>query len=382
MAEDSDLERTEPASQKRLDDAREKGQVPRSPELSTFAVLLAGGGAMVGLGSGLMQGLERMMTATLTLDRAVAFRPELMLERFQAAAIEMFITFAPYLGIVTLAALAAPMLVSGWLFTFEAVAPQFSRLSPVAGLGRMFSVRSLIELGKAIAKATLIGTIAYLVIEGQIDPILGLANEDSRPAILHLGSLLGIAFFSVVGALALVVAIDVPFQIWQHQKQFRMTKEEQKQEYRESEGDPQIKGRIRQLQREQARRRMMSEVPKADVVVTNPTHFAVALRYSERSNRAPVVVAKGSSMVAERIIELARENDVPVLRAPPLARALHEYGDLGREIPAALYTAVAEVLAYVYQLSRYRVEGGVLPDAPGDIPVPPELDPALGGEEA
>lgn len=337
---------------------------------------------MVGLGSGLMHGLERMMSATLTLDRAVAFRPELMLERFHAAAIEMFITFAPYLGIVVLAALAAPMLVSGWLFTFEAVAPQFSRLSPAAGLGRMFSMHGLVELGKAIAKATLIGTIAYLVIQGQIDPILGLAAEDLQAASAHLGALLGTAFFSVVGALALIVAIDVPFQIWQHHKQFRMTKEEQKQEYRESEGDPQIKGRIRQLQREQARRRMMSEVPKADVVVTNPTHFAVALRYREGTMRAPTIVAKGSSKVAERIMEVARENDVPVLRAPPLARALHAHGDLGREIPAALYTAVAEVLAYVYQLTRYRAEGGPRPDAPTNIPVPPELDPALDGEGA
>ena len=179
-----------------------------------------------------------------------------------------------------------------------------------------------------------------------------------------------------------VVAVDVPFQIWEHHRQLRMTKEEVRQEYKETEGDPQLKARIRQLQREQARRRMMAEVPKADVVVTNPTHFAVALRYREGSMRAPMVVAKGSDKVAERIIELARDNAVPVLRAAPLARALHAHGDLGREIPAALYTAVAEVLAYVYQLTRYERSGGDEPVAPTAIAVPPELDPAIGGDEA
>lgn len=381
MAEDSDLERTEPASQKRLDEARERGQVPRSPELSTFAVLMTAGSVLLFLGADIMSGLERIMSTGLTLDRAAAMKPELMVQRLHEAMSNTLLTFVPYLAVLFIVALAAPMLVSGWLFTLDAVAPKYSRVDPVSGLSRIFSTHGLGELGKAIAKTLVIGTVAVIVMRGELEPILGLVAESLRPAIAHLGHLLVVTFLFVVGALALVVAIDVPLQIWNHRKQLRMTKEEVKQEYRESEGDPHIKGRIRQLQRERARRRMMAEVPKADVVVTNPTHYAVALRYRERSMRAPLVVALGSAQVAERIVQLARENDVPVLRAPPLARALHAHADLGKEIPAALYTAVAEVLAYVYQLSRYRVQGGDAPEAPSAIPVPPELDPALGGEE-
>lgn len=381
MAEDSDLERTEPASQKRLDEARERGQVPRSPELSTFAVLMTGGSALLFLGGDLMDGMERLMSSGLTLDRADALKPELMIARLNQAMSDVLITFLPYLGLLFLVALAAPMLVSGWLFTLDAVAPKYSRINPVSGLGRIFSAHGLGELGKAIGKTLVIGTVAVAVMRGELEPILGLVSESVRPAIAHLGHLLAVTFLFVVGALALIVAIDVPLQIWNHRRQLRMTKQEVKQEYKESEGDPHIKGRIRQLQRERARRRMMSEVPKADVVVTNPTHYAVALRYRERSMRAPMVVALGSSHVAERIVALARENNVPVLRSPPLARALHAHAELDREIPSALYTAVAEVLAYVYQLSRYRLQGGDPPDEPGNIPVPPELDPALDGGE-
>lgn len=382
MAEDSDLERTEPASQKRLDEARERGQVPRSPELTTFAVLLAAGGSMMFLGRDLVHSLESVMASSLTLDRAVAFTPQLMMTRLHDAMALALLSFAPYFLVVLLVAMAAPLLVSGWLFTLDAVAPQFSRINPVSGLKRIFSTHGLVELAKAIAKTLVIGGVAVWIMNREIEPILGLLAEPSRSAMGHLGDLLVVAFLFVVGAFALVVVIDVPFQIWDHHRQLRMTKEEVKQEFKESEGDPQIKARIRQLQREQARRRMMSEVPKADVVVTNPTHFAVALRYREGTMRAPVVVAKGSERVAERIIELARENAVPVLRAAPLARALHAHGELQREIPAALYGAVAEVLAYVYQLSRHRLEGGPAPEAPEYIAVPPELDPALGGEEA
>ncbi|MEI7968414.1 MAG: flagellar biosynthesis protein FlhB [Betaproteobacteria bacterium] len=382
MAEDSDLERTEPASQRRLDEARSRGQIPRSPELATFAVLLAGGASMLFLGSELVHGLETMMVDGLTLDRGAAFGADAMTSRLRDAVQHVLLSFAPYLAVLVLIALLAPMLVSGWVFSVEAIGPQFSRLNLASGLGRMFSTHGLVELGKALAKTAVIGGVAALAVINKLDIILGLASEPVTVAIAHLGHMLLTTFMSVVGAMALIVAIDVPFQIWNHHRQLRMTKEEARKEYRESEGDPQIKARIRQLQREQASRRMMSEVPKADVVVTNPTHFAVALRYREGSMRAPMVVAKGADRVAERIMSLAEENAVPVLRAAPLARALHAHAELGREIPASLYTAVAEVLAYVYQLSRYEQFGGEPPEAPGEIPVPPELDPALGEEAA
>ncbi len=377
MAEDSDLERTEPPTPKRLEEAREKGQVPRSPELTTFAVLLAAGGSLYLFGGSFAARLETIMAAGLTLDRDSAFRPDRMGARLYELSLEALLAFAPLLAVVVAVALVAPMLVSGWLVSGEAVTPQASRLNPASGLKRIFSAHGAVELVKALLKATVVGAAVVWVMMDEIAPMVGLASEAPRPALAHLGQMLGFSFLVATGALALIVAIDVPFQIWEHRKQLRMTKEEVRQEMKETEGDPMIKGRIRQLQREAARRRMMAEVPKADVVVVNPTEFAVALRYREAAMRAPTVVAKGSALLAARITDIARENGVPVVRVPPLARALHAHAELGREIPAPLYTAVAEVLAYVYQLERFEMAGGERPEPPSDVPVPPELDPAL-----
>lgn len=382
MAEDTDLERTEPATPKRLQEAREKGQVPRSPELSTFAVLLAGGGGLYYLGRTLIGGLENIMIGGLSVDRDAAFRTDQMLARLHDSAAAALNGLAPWFIVVALAAVLAPLLVSGWLFTGQALVPQFSRLNPFTGLGRIFSTRGLIELGKALAKAAVVGGVATWALYDDLEPILGLAREPTGAALAHLGHLIVMTFLVVVGAMALLVAIDVPFQLWDHARQLRMTKEEVRQEMRETEGSPEVKSRIRQLQREAARRRMMAEVPRADVVVTNPTRFAVALRYREAEMRAPTVVAKGSALLAERIVAVARENGVPVLRTPPLARALHAHAELGREIPAPLYSAVAEVLAYVYQLDRHALYGGPEPALPEELPVPPELDPVLEREEA
>lgn len=380
MAEDSDLERTEAATPRRLEQAREEGQIARSPELTTFAVLLTAGLAMLFLGSTLIRGLERMMEQALWVDRATAFRSEAMIARLYEGMVAVLIDLAPFFALLVLAAIVAPMLVSGWLFTFEAVAPKFTRINPLTGLGRIFSAHGAVELAKAILKAVLVGGVAAWVIYSEFQPLIGLASEPARPGIAHLGELIIVAFLMVVGAMALIVVVDVPFQIWDHARQLRMTKEEVKQELKETEGDPQIRARIRQLQRERARRRMMAEVPKADVVVTNPTRYAVALRYRSGAMRAPTVVASGSALLAERIREVAIANRVPVVQAPPLARALHAHAELGQEIPTALYTAVAEVLAYVYQLRRFETEGGDAPTLPETLPVPAELDPEIEPE--
>jgi len=206
--------------------------------------------------------------------------------------------------------------------------------------------------------------------------------EPLDQGIHHMGSLVMSTFMLVAGSTLLLVAIDVPLQLWEHSRKLKMTKEELRQEYKETEGSPEIKGRIRQLQREAARKRMMSEVPKADVIVTNPTHYAVALRYQDDAMRAPKVVAKGSALLAQRIRDLGEENHVPILQAPPLARALYHHAELDEEIPATLYTAVAEVLAYVYQLRKYEVGAGLKPDAPRELAVPPELDPENQTENA
>lgn len=375
MAEATDLERTEPASQRRLDQARERGQIARSPELATFAVLMASGAGLLFMGGLLARSLADVMRAGLTVDRSAAFDPARMGVRLYEAATAALVGFSPFFLLVAAVAIFTPMLVSGWLFTVQGLGPDFSRLNPMAGFSRILSWRGVIELSKGVLKALLVGGVAVLVVWSERGQIIGLGNEPLEPALLHLGHLLGYTFLLVAGSLALIVLVDVPFQIWDHHRQLRMTKEELRQEMKETEGDPQIKARIRALQREAARRRMMAQVPKADVVVTNPIRFAVALRYTEGSMRAPRVVAKGSLLLAQRIVELAHGAGVPVLRSPPLARALFAHAEIDRDIPAALYTAVAEVLAWVYQVRRFETSGGEPPREPSAVAVPAELDP-------
>jgi flagellar biosynthesis protein FlhB len=254
--------------------------------------------------------------------------------------------------------------------------PKFSKLDPIAGIGRMFSTHSLVELLKAVAKAALVGVVGAWVIWHNKDAVMLLMTQPLAVAIPQLGNLMWACFLAIMGGMLLIAAVDVPFQLYEHNKKLMMTKEEVRQEAKESEGNPEVKGRIRRLQREMAQRRMMSEIPTADVVVTNPTHYSVALKYSETGMRAPIVVAKGSHLTAARIREIATENNVPILEAPPLARALYKHTEIGDVIPEALYTAVAEVLAYIYQLRRYNKEGGEQPSEPHDLPVPAELDPA------
>lgn len=374
MAEDSDLERTEPASQRRIEQAREKGQVARSRELTTVAVLLAAGGGVMGMGPGMMEHFRSLMTNALTLDKTAAFDPAQMLLHLSRHSMDMIITFLPFLGLMVAVTVASSVAISGWLFSIEALAPDFSRINPMKGVSRIISWSGMVEMVKAVAKAALIGGVAVWVMWHDVDGIIALASESLEAGAVHLASMVVFTFMAVSGSMLLIVAIDVPFQLWSHSRQLKMTKEEVRQEAKENEGDPHVKARIRALQREAARRRMMAEVPKADVIVTNPTHYAVALRYQENKMSAPQVVAKGAALLAQRIRELGEENRVPILEAPALARALFRHAELGQEIPAKLYTAVAEVLAYVYQLRRYRTYGGAQPELPAELPVPPELD--------
>ncbi|OIQ82447.1 flagellar biosynthetic protein FlhB [mine drainage metagenome] len=374
MAEDSDLERTEPASPRRLEEARNKGNIPRSRELNTFTVLMTAGTTLFIMGVPLAQGLMQMMKRGLTFDRSSLNVPGLMWSSLMQATLDMLVLFFPLLLALLVAALAAPMLLGGWLMSAEALAPDFGRTNPFKGLSRILSVTSLAELGKAIAKSLVVGLVGFWVIWHDWQEMLGLANESLHGGTAHMIHLLGWSFILITAGMILIVAIDVPFQLWEYSRKLRMTKEEVRQEMKESEGDPQLKGRIRAMQREAARKRMMSEVPKADVIVTNPTHYAVALRYNEKEMRAPLVVAKGSYLLAERIRELGSENGIPILRTPPLARALYKHAELDQEIPAGLFAAVAEVLAYVYQLRSYNKQGGVKPELPATLPVPEGMD--------
>ncbi|MBR7798798.1 flagellar biosynthesis protein FlhB [Undibacterium fentianense] len=375
MAEDSGLERTEPASPQRLEKAREEGDVPRSKELSTCTVLLAAGGGLYFYGDSLFAHLAKSMTRSIAFDRSAAFDLNFLMMQIVGSLQDVLLAFVPIAGLFLLAALGSPLLIGGWLFSFKAIEPKFSRLDPIAGIGNLVSSRAGIELVKAILKTILVGVIAWMVVARQKDAIFGLIYEPLDQSISHLGHMLGVCFLAIVGGLVLIAAIDAPYQMWAYAEKLKMTHQEVIQESKEANGNPQIKAKIRQQQREMARRRMMSEVPTADVVVTNPTHFSVALKYADGSNGAPRVVAKGADAVAAKIKELAKENNVPILEAPPLARALFKHTELGDEIPEALYSAVAEILAYVFQLRTYRKTGGVQPMEPRNIQVPNGLDP-------
>jgi flagellar biosynthetic protein FlhB len=376
MAEDSDLEKTEQPSERKLEQAKEKGQLARSRELSTFTVLMAGGGVLWLMGSSLTQHMVKLLHDGLSFNQELAFNTALLTPRLYELSVEMLLVFAPLLLAVLLAAAFSPMLLNGWSFSTQALQPQFSRMDPLSGIARMFSMNSLVELVKALAKSAVVGGVGAWVIWHNKDAVLALSSQNLSAAIPQMGHLLGSSFMAVVGAMFLIVLVDVPFQLWEHNKKLMMTKDELRQESKETDGDPMVKGRIRAMQREASRRRMMSAIPTADVVVTNPTHYAVALKYSEDGMRAPTVVAKGADLLAKRIREVATEHHVPILEAPPLARALHKHTELGDTIPEALYTAVAEVLAYVYQLKRYETQGGARPIAPDVLPVPASLDPA------
>lgn len=374
MADDNDLERTEPASPRRLEKAREEGQVPRSQELTTFTLLMAASGGLWVMGSLIIQKLFILLENGLQIEREIAFNPALLSPRLFQLALDGLLAIAPLLAGLVMVALVSPMLLSGWLFSSKALMPDFKRLNPATGVKRIFSSHGLVELVKAIAKAGVIGGVAAGIIWSHKQDVLDLISMSLDVSLPVMGRLIGMTFMLIVGAMLLLVVIDVPFQLWNHARQLRMSKEDLRKEAKEDEGDPQVKARIRSMQREMARRRMMAEVPKADVVVTNPTHYAVALKYQDRSMRAPKVVAKGSQLVAARIRELATEHHIPVLEVPPLARALYHHVELESEIPETLYTAVAHVLAYVFQLKRYQTTGGAAPQLSPDITVPAELD--------
>ena len=363
MAE-SGQERTERATPKRLKEAREKGQVPRSQELSIAAVCIAAAVAIYSLGRMAAGNFADLMRDTLSIDPVTAMDEQAIWPALATAGARALWIILPILGATFFAALAAPIAIGGWNFSAGALLPQFSRLNPANGLGRMFSARGMVELGKGIAKVAVVAVTGWVLLRGLTPQLMGLSSEPLPGAIGHAASLAGYSLLMLVLGLAIIAAFDVPFQLWQHAKELRMTREEVREEMKESEGSPETRGRIREAQRALSRGRMLQDVPKADVVITNPTHFAVALRYDENKMRAPIVVAKGTELLAAKIREIATENGVPIIEAPPLARALYKSVEIGREVPAALYVTVAQVLTYVYQLKAARERGATPPPPP------------------
>ncbi len=373
MAEegDSGQERTEQPSNKRLEEARKQGQVPRSIDLNAAAVMLLAGGGLHFFGSRMGNQLYDLMRSGLTLTREDMLDESRALGIFANEITRAMMICAPILGLTLAAALLAPLAIGGWNLSFEALAPKFDKLNPTEGLQRMFSARSLVELAKAFAKFVFIALVSVCLLWTNLGQLMGLGAEPLNSGMMHAATLVGNAFLVLAGTMGLIAAVDVPWQLYQHNQKLMMSRQELKEEAKESDGSPEMKGRIRRAQAEAARRRMMQEVPKADVIVTNPTHFAVALRYDEKRMRAPIVIAKGADLIAARIREIATENNVPIFEAPPLARALHRHVEINDEIPSNLYVAVAQVLTYIYQLKNARRYGAVIPARPT---IDPKLD--------
>ena len=352
MAEEQLQERTEQPTPKRREDARKKGDVPRSRELTMTGVMLSGAAALLLLSGPFADRLLESFAGGFQLSRAQVFDTNYMLQAFAAVGKPVLIGMIP-LGIVLLAAVfLSAAAIGGWAFSMQAVGFKFERLSPVKGFKRIFSANSLNELFKAIAKFGVVAAIAIAWLWWSIDELMALGRQPIGAAIARAIEICGVSLLVVSCGLIFIAAFDVPFQLWQHQKKLRMTRQQVRDEMKETEGRPEVKSRIRTLQQQIATRRMMEELPDADVVITNPTHFAVALKYDDTSMGAPRVIAKGKDRLAARIREVAEEHGVPLFSAPPLARVLYRTTEIGDEIPGRLYTAVAQVLAYIYQLNE------------------------------
>ncbi|MEJ1297562.1 MAG: flagellar biosynthesis protein FlhB [Candidatus Sedimenticola sp. (ex Thyasira tokunagai)] len=374
MAENEDgQEQSEQPTAKRLQDAKKKGQVARSRELNTMMITLIGGVALVMMSEQLGNGMAEMMGGSFTVPRADMFDPMAMVRRLSSSLQQVALLLAPFFALVVVVAILSSVALGGIAFSGQAMAPKLSKLNPIKGMGRLFSLKGLLELLKAMIKFILVGGATALVLWQLLDQFIGLSSMTLGPAVSQLSGLIGGSFVLIASTLILVAVVDVPFQIWDHKRQLKMTKQEVKEELKDTEGRPEVKGRIRNLQRELATRRMMEEVPKADVIVTNPTHYAVALRYDQSKMIAPKVVAKGVELVAANIRKVGEEHGVPVMESPALARAIYFHTELGESIPAGLYLAVAKVLAYVFQLKSYSSEGGEPPTVPDELEVPEEL---------
>ena len=343
-------ERTEEPSQKRLQDARERGQVPRSRELTNFATMIGGSAVLVAIGGSLAGRLSQVMHRALVIDplslRDTGSMMSALGEACMSALTMLLPLFAALVGLVLLASLA----LGGWTFSPQAMAPDFTRLSPLAGLKRLFGLRGASELGKALLKCAVVGGVCAAIVSWTFRDVLALAHMAPRAAIGRGAGLLGWSFVWLCASLVLVAIIDVPLQLFQFNVALRMTRQEVRDEAKESDGRPETKQRIRQMQQTLARRRMMHKVPTADVVIVNPTHFAVALKYDPQKMRAPRVLAKGVDLVAQNIRRIAEEHRVPVFESPKLARALYRSTDLNKEIPTGLYVAVAQVLSYIFRV--------------------------------
>lgn len=374
MAESDGQERTEDATAKRLQQAKDKGQVARSKELASVSVLVCGSVALMWFGEDVAKALFSIMERFFSISREEIYDTNKLLEIVGGALVAL--VFPVFLILMTLfvAALLGAAGLGGISFSAEAAMPKASKMNPMSGIKRMFGMQSWVELLKSILKVSLVGGTAFYLIDKSKADLFQLSLDTYPANIFHSLDILLNFILLISCTLLIVVAIDIPFQIWQHANQLKMTKQEIKDEYKETEGKPEVKGRIRMLQREMTQRRMMSDVPSADVIVTNPEHYSVALRYDQSKDSAPIVVAKGVDHIAMKIREIAREHNIDILPAPPLARALYHSTELEQQIPDGLFAAVAQILAYIFQMKQYKKKGGAKPELDEDaLTIPDEL---------
>jgi len=354
MAEDTGQERTEEATPRRKEQAREKGQVASSRELNTMIMMLSAAGAMAFVGPGLVRGIEELTVWSLQVSREQIFDVSMMHFLLRESLMQALFSITPFFIIMIIASFVGPIMIGGLNFSIQAIMFKIDKLDPIKGLGRVFSIKGLVELVKALVKFLIIGTVAVVFLFNQFENYLNLGNEPIDLALPHATDLLLWAFVTIASSLILIALVDVPFQIWDYNKQLKMTFQEIKDENKDTEGNPDVRSRVKRVQREIAQRRMMSEVSEADVIITNPEHYSVALKYDPKTMAAPLLVAKGVDIIAMQIRRIANENNVPILEAPPLARSLYHTTELNSAIPTGLYLAVAQVLAYIFKLRQTK----------------------------
>jgi flagellar biosynthetic protein FlhB len=366
MADESDSgqEKTEQPTPKKLKDAKQKGQVPRSKELNSMTIMVFGAAGLLMMGSFMINHIMTVMQQGFNLSRNEVFDHHALMNKLAEAVSSALTGIGPFLILMTVTAILTPLLIGGWTFSPQAMAFKGDRINPLNGLKRIFSSKGLMELIKAMAKFLVVSLVAVTFLWTRADDFLGLGMQPLSEALTHAGWLAGQSFLVVSSTLILIAAIDVPFQLWDHSQKLKMTLQEVRDELKDTEGKPEIKSKVRQVQQEMAQRRMMEAVPDADVIITNPTHYAVALKYQHEKMAVPIVVASGRDLIALRIREIANQHDIEIFEAPPLARSLYANCKLNQEIPAHLYFAVAQILAFVFQLRAAREQGLEMPERP------------------
>ena len=372
MADDSDLDKSEQPTDSKLKKAKEKGQIPRSRELTSLIILLVGIMLFWIMGTHFVSKLKAIIQQAMLVAHRTDDDKQIIFNLINLLTAGFWAILPIFVGLV-IVAIIAPLSVGGLLFSLQSIKPNLGKLNPISGFKRLFSLRIFSELFKSILKVVLIAFAAALFLIHQFPNMLALPSMYLNNALSQVMQLLIYASLLIVLALIPMVGFDIFYQIWSNLKKLKMSKQEVKDEFKEQEGNPQIKGRIRQMQQAMARRRMMKDVPKANVIVTNPTHYAVALQYDEKTMSAPKILAKGTDNIASKIKQIAQEHQIPQLEAPPLARALYRHGEIGKSIPAELYAAVAQILAWVYQLKRWHRYGGEKPLKPTNLSIPESL---------